>query len=189
MKGDYITATDVKDFCYCNRIPYFKKLQELDEKPTVKMLLGQRKHILAERRLRNYNWINLPSGRKIFRKQLYHEPLGLTGIVDCILLFKNEAAPLEFKVSKPSINEPLKQQLCFYAFLIEHNYDLPVRKGFVWFEDTNVIKAVILSQNERANLMRNITETRDILTKGFLLDGTPFKSRCRDCTYKNICER
>lgn len=81
-------VTDLKQFLYCPRIPYFTYVMPVDRKITFKMKVGQESHLhvseLEERRkLRLYG---LEAGERHFRLYLRSERLRLCGILDMLVL-------------------------------------------------------------------------------------------------------
>src|SRR5437868_15412178 len=96
-----LTVSDLRQYEYCARIPYFTHVLGLRRKrpTTYKMEEGRLEHQhvseLEERRsLRSYG---LTKGERRFNVNLTSITLQVTGVLDMLILTEDEAIPVEFK--------------------------------------------------------------------------------------------
>jgi len=128
---------------------------------------------------------------KIIDQKLYSTKYNIHGIVDEILfLEEGTAASLDYKFAKYKERTFLthKYQAAMYSLMIEDNYNVEVEKAFiVYIRSKNKLVKIDL-KNEIYNDLQNIlNEIINIIQKGYFPKRTKYKSRCRDCTYRNIC--
>ncbi len=117
---------------------------------------------------------------------------GIRGIVDEILFMGDgTAAPLDYKYAEFK-NRTFKNhifQLIFYAKLIEDNYNIPVKKGFIIYtRSKNRLVEIPIKDKDFSELKKIIDDMINIIQIGKYPKPTSVKQRCPDCCYKNICE-
>ena len=57
----------------------------------------------------------------------------------------------------------------------------------VYTRDKNKLVQYSIGVKDRQTVLESIREVRQIISRGFFPNGTGYKKRCGDCTYKNIC--
>jgi CRISPR-associated exonuclease Cas4 len=116
---------------------------------------------------------------------------GLRGKVDEILELKEQTlAPLDYKFAQwnNKVYNTYKTQLIAYAMLIEHNYNKPVKKGFlVYTRSANKIIEVEIKEQDKTELKKAIESMETIIGENQFPKATKYKKRCLNCTYRNIC--
>ncbi len=100
-------------------------------------------------------------------------------------------ARIDYKYAeyKETLYKPHKYQSALYGLLIMDNYSVEVRRGFVCYTRSNHhVEEIPFKQSdfERAKVI--IFEILNIIKNGYYPKGTKQKSRCIDCTYRNICD-
>jgi CRISPR-associated exonuclease Cas4 len=75
-----------------------------------------------------------------------------------------------------------------YAMLIREIYQQPVTRGFVaYVRDGSQLLEVSVTEEAIAKVHLLIGQIFDIIATGRLPRRTPYRIRCEDCCYKNIC--
>lgn len=133
-----LTVTDLKQYLYCSRIPYFQHVLALPRPVTFKMKHGTLQHLeldrLEKRRgLRSYG---LREGQRMFHVQVSSQTLGLHGVVDLVVAYQNKGdngyLPIEFKHQEGPIHTNVKYQLAAYAMMLEETHGTSVADGVVY---------------------------------------------------------
>src|SRR5207249_4808452 len=119
--------------------------------------------------------------------------LGVRGCADEVLtLADGTLAPLDYKFAEAPAQVYHNQtiQSVLYGLLIEEIFDKPVPRGYLCFtRSKHRIVEVSHGSAERAEARRVVAEILDVIQTGRLPEATPWKARCRDCCYRNICIR
>lgn len=187
-----LTVSDLRQYEYCARIPYFTHVLGLQRKrpTTYKMEEGRLEHEhvseLEERRsLRSYG---LTRGERQFNVPLHSPNMQLTGLLDMLILTEDEAIPVEFKNDLHNrVGPNHKRQLAAYSLLIEEKWHLPVNRAFVHFIPTRQSREVILSSEAKTQLIGQLNKLRTMLEREALPDPTVHPGRCTDCEFRNFC--
>ncbi len=122
---------------------------------------------------------------------VYLSDQGIRGIVDEILfLGDGTAAPLDYKYAeyKDRVFKTYKLQLAFYGHLVQKNYDVSVKMGFiVYTRSKNKLIEVPLIAKDYDDLDRTIYRISEVILRCRFPQPTTVKKRCPDCCYKNLC--
>jgi len=184
-----LTVTDVKQFLYCPRIVYFTYSLPVKRPVSYKMEEGKLQHErtadLEERRsLRAYA---LEEGERHFSVSLYSERLGLSGLLDMVILTREEPIPVEFKHSDGKLGLNHKYQLAAYALLVEEKWEKPVRRAFVYFIPLKQAREISITSNMRSFVQRTLGQIRGMIATEAMPEPTRQSGRCVDCEYRNFC--
>src|SRR5438067_1551509 len=121
-------VTDLKQFAYCGRIPFYQHVMGFHGKPTYKMEQGKLAQLAIEalekrRRLREYG---LSEGIRHFGTALFSNALGISGKLDLLIETETACFPVDFKYTtgRPHWNHQL--QLAGYSLLISEHFGKPV---------------------------------------------------------------
>lgn len=185
-----LAVSDVRQHCYCPRIPYFRLGLRLPHRAvTYKMAEGilehQRTEALEHRRgLRAYG---LEDGERLFDVWLRSARLGLGGRLDLLIRRRCEAIPVEFKNTHapPALHH--KYQLAAYALLAEDAFGLPVRRAFVYRIPLKAAHEVAITPAMRAYTRRVLGEIRGAVAAERMPEGTRRLGRCVECEFLPYC--
>jgi len=94
-----LAAGDLRQYVYCPRVVYYRYCVPVRPPPTYKMIEGKLQHERVEdlehrRTLRAYG---LADGERVFHVPLTSDRLGLSGILDMVVVRRHEVIPVEFK--------------------------------------------------------------------------------------------
>ena len=188
----FITATDLKQYAFCPRIPYFQHVLGYNERVTESMLdgLGSEEAFREKEKRRRKLLKKIPAEEKVFNIRLCEPELGLMGKLDCAILSKHEAIPVEFKASKrpKKIGENHLNQLTAYAILLERHYGKIVRKGIIYYEKSDEAIEIEITQKRKRHVLKLLKELKTTLEQGLLPETNQPKTKCQNCGYKKICQ-
>jgi CRISPR-associated exonuclease Cas4 len=184
-----LTVTDVKNFLYCQRIPFYGFLLGVKPLRTFKMIEGKRAHedaeALAQRRsLRAYG---LREGETSFEVMLRSERLGLAGRVDMVIRLPHEVVVVDFKDSMGPVGLNHRYQLTAYALLAEEHYGLPARVGFIYLIPAKRAVRVALRPGMRRFVHLGLRSIRRGVESEATPPATRHRGRCRDCEFRRYC--
>jgi len=188
-----ITPSEVMEYLYCPRFTYFLNCLDIPQHEEQRYKVEKAKHIhdLREKHNREYLRKKIDCVNKLESVFMSSESVGIKGIVDEILFFRNgTAAPLDYKYSeyKGKIYQTQKYQSAMYGLLIKERFKVEVHKGYICFiRSKNALETVELSQDVYRETLDIIERIMHIMLKGFFPKRTGYKSRCIDCCYRNIC--
>lgn len=188
--GWYLRVTDLKQFAYCPRIVYYSYCLPLIRPTTFKMEAGIESHEKAaydeaRRSLRAYG---LSEGERRFDVALTSERLGLSGRIDLVIMQgQQEAIPVDYKLSRHGEARHFHQQLAAYAELIEENWQIPVRRGFLYLLPERRAEEVKLTGRLRAGLRGHVAVMRQMIAGQQMPEATPARARCVNCEYRRFC--
>ncbi len=187
-----LTVSDLRQYEYCARIPYFTHVLGLKRtRPiTYKMQEGllEHEHVteLEERRsLRSYG---LSAGERLFNVRLVSPTLNLTGVLDMLILTETEAIPVEFKNNLfDQVGQNHLMQLAAYSLIIEEKWHRPVERAFVHFIPTKHSRQVKMDDTIKRRLLDRLQQVNQMINTENLPDATSVRGRCGDCELRNFC--
>jgi len=184
-----LRVTDLKQYAYCPRIPFYQHVMGFTGKPTYKMERGRDAQAAIEalerrRKLREYG---LAEGRRHFGCWLTSERLGLSGKLDLLIEAEGACFPVDFKYTtgRPYHNHRL--QLAGYALLVEENFRKPVPAGFIFLTINDALVRFAMTSDLLAEARSALRSLQSMITNEEFPDATPVRARCTDCEYRNFC--
>lgn len=186
-----LTPSHIVEYLFCNRFTYFEYVLGIPqyEDRRYKVLRGRELHDSKLEQNKDYLRKRIGVKEKLLNPYLTNN--NLRGIVDEVLLLNDDSmAPLDYKfaVYKDTIYKTHKIQIFCYAWLIEHNFNRPVNKGYlVYTRSKNKLIEVPISKEDKLNISIYIEDIYRIIDKNVFPNGTKERKRCFDCTYRNIC--
>jgi CRISPR-associated exonuclease Cas4 len=187
-----LAVTDLKQYLYCPRIPYFQHVLTLPRPVTFKMKHGTLQHLeldrLEKRRgLRSYG---LREGQRMFHVPVTSHALGLHGVLDLVIKYQSKQntcyLPVEFKYQEGPIRTNVKYQLAAYAMLLEEVYQTPVNDGVVYQIPTQKVRHVHITEEMRIYVQHTLSAIRNMMQKESFPDPKT-RARCGDCEYRRYC--
>lgn len=186
-----VYPSQIIEYLFCARFTYFEYvlcIPQYEEK-FYKVRKGRAIH--DEKLNRNKEYLRQRIGVKAKHVEQYLCNEYLRGVVDEVLELNNGTmAPLDYKFAefKDIVYNTYKTQLCCYAVLIEENYKVKVDKGFiVYVRSNNKLIEMEISESEKLKVKDSAKKIVDIIDKNIFPKGTRHKTKCIDCTYRNIC--
>jgi len=186
-----ITPSHIIEYLYCPRYIYFQYVLGIPqhEENYFKAMKGRDIH---EKKLHsNISYLRKRINVIERKNNVYLASYNLRGIVDEVLFLKEgTAAPLDYKyaVYKEKIFSTYRIQLHCYAFLIENNYNVKVKKGFlVYIRSKNKLVEVPITQKDSEKIPGLIDDIITIIEGNEFPRATKVKSKCLTCTFRNLC--
>lgn len=189
----FLTPTEIIEYLFCPRFIYFMHCLNIPrhEEQRFKVLVGRKIHEKKDKINKNYLRTKIGCIKKENLVYLISEKYHLKGEVDEVLLLKDKTmAPLDYKYSeyKERLYRTHKIQSVLYGLLIMDNYSCEVKRGFLcYIRSKNLLKEIIFKESDFEKVNDIIKEMIFIIQNGYFPKGTPYKTRCIDCCYKNIC--
>jgi len=186
-----ISAEEMRQYVYCKRIPYFRRVMHVKGFKSYKMERGEKYH---DKEIRNkYLEKPAPNLERYYNIYLKDDELGLLGLLDMFEFDGNEAYPVEFKTGHPSrssLENHHLAQVIVQALLIESEFDFLVRKAKIVYIDYNydVIFHEITVEMKR-KILRNVEMIREMVFTEKLPDITIKAGKCQDCEYFPYCRK
>ncbi|RJP56749.1 MAG: CRISPR-associated protein Cas4 [Candidatus Auribacter fodinae] len=181
-----VTATDVMNFSYCKRIPYYVHVLKIPQFTTVKEYKGREKYDDFKYRSKRSKIIQeFPHLERKY--DLYLECDGFSTKLDCVFFNDDDAFPLQLKyaVKPKKMYATTRRQLLLEAFLIEQCLGKKVQRGFVKYELSGDLVEVDLT--DKSELFEMFKEYFGIIMGEKLPEPTEYLKRCRDCCYRRFC--
>lgn len=185
------TVTDLKQFSYCPRILYFTRCLPDVRPVTAKMAEGIQAQQEAEahearRQLRTYGFT---TGQRHFSVSLYSAALGLTALVDLVIVEpdgKSLAIPVDYKLSDTA-GAHFKLQLACYGLLVEEEMGLAAPYGFLYLIPLRRAEKVMLSAALKLEARAVLAEMRQVVEAERMPDATVRVARCVNCEFRLFC--
>ena len=184
-----VLVTDLKQWAYCPRVVFYRRIMPGVGKPTFKMEEGKAAQELLEslelrRSLHEYGF---DAARRRFAVWLENRDLGLSGKLDLLLEGDGEAAVVDFKLSSGDIAENHRLQLAGYAMLAETELHAEIPCGFLYRIPDNRIFRVEITPELRDRVHQAIRAIQNMTAAEVCPDPTPVRRRCDECEYANYC--
>jgi len=192
-RSPMLTPSDVLEHVYCPRFTWFMHVQNIPqyEDRRFKVLKGREVHQRRETQNKAYLRKKIGVVKKETAVYLASARLRLRGIVDELLWLEDGSiAPLDYKFTPPR-EEAFKthrMQITLYAMLASDAYPEVVHKGFVaYIRGAASLIEVPITDGAVEEASGMIDEIFAIIATGSIPRRTPYRIRCQDCCYKNIC--
>ena len=188
-----ITPSEVMEYLYCPRFVYFMHCLNIPqhEDRRFKVLKGREVHQRRETENRDYLRKKIGVTKKEIGVYLASPSLRVRGIVDEVLTLEDGTmAPLDYKYTEPNevVYRTHRVQVILYGLLIEEAYRMPVKRGYVaYIRGGNDLHEVTIDPDARQEVKEVVDEIFAIIETGYHPKRTPYRVRCVDCCYKNIC--
>jgi len=188
-----ITPSIIIEYLYCPRFIYFMLVQNIPQNEHSRFKVNKGREIHKYRSLTNKEFLRkkIHVAKKEIEQELYSEIDHLHGKIDEILFLENgEAAVLDYKYAefKNKIFNTYKMQSVCYAVLVQKNYKVPVKKGYiVYTRSKNKLVEIEYQPKDFENLHSVIANILKIIAKSYFPKKTKYSERCIDCCYSNIC--
>jgi CRISPR-associated exonuclease Cas4 len=184
-----LTVTDLKQWAYCPRIPYYHHVMPVEFARTYKMERGRdvEAAVQAMEQRRGFRRYGLERGERRFGAWLESPTLGLAGKLDLLIVTPDAAYPVDFKDTEGGVRYNHRIQLAAYAMLVEENLAFPVPMTFVYLVPSRQLVKVPVGDREKEAVMRAVGEIRRMIEDEEMPPATPARARCTACEFRNYC--
>ena len=189
-----LKVTDLKQYAYCPRIPFYHYCLPEVRPTTYKMDAGIRAQDGAEERerRRSLRAYGLEEGERHFNVSVASARLGVSGQVDLVIKHtvsgEDRLIPVDYKLSRREPGRHFKLQLACYALLLEEVWQMPVDDGFLYLIPARRVVRVPVTTRLRNDVLRQLTAVRElVLAERMPPVPTRQRSRCVDCEFRRFC--
>lgn len=187
--GVDLIVTDLKQWAYCRRIPYYRIVMPMARAPTYKMERGKAVQEATEalERRRGFRAYGVRDGERRFGVWLHSARLGLSGKLDLLILTSEACYPVDFKDTEGGARRNHRLQLAAYALLAEEAFNRPAPEGFIYLVPQKQVVRVQLTDVDRNEVERAVVDIRQMVAQERLPEPTTVRTRCTVCEYRNYC--
>ncbi len=188
-----LTVTHVLEHLFCPRFTYFEQVLAVPERQERRLLVQKGRQTHEERRRINASYLRKKLGvvKRQFDVPLASVSLGVRGSVDEVFtLADGSMAPFDYKFAEDRgrVYHNQKLQSVLYGLLIRETFQCPVHRGYLcYLRSKHKIVTIEFDDADFAEAKIVLHEILDIIQTGRFPKATSWKSRCRDCCYRNIC--
>ncbi|MEM0383592.1 MAG: CRISPR-associated protein Cas4 [Candidatus Caldarchaeum sp.] len=189
MSGDeeLLPVGFVKNFYFCEQIPYINLVLRVFEPETESMVFGRERHL-------RFHAQYLPREIRAVRVEtdvrLVSVRLGLSGVLDVLVhAVYGELVPCEFKHSglgkgRPQLKDVV--QLAAYAMLVEDVYGRVVKRGVLFYAEGGGRYVVHVNESLRRLVKRAVDAMRGMIASERPPVGRSL-DKCGVCWYSRVC--
>ena len=153
------------------------------------MQVGAAEHeiISVLERRRSLKRYGLAEGEYRFHVQMQAESLGLTGVIDMLIITKEMAFPVEYKYTDQRINLNAKYQLVVYGMMAEEFLESIVDCGFIYRIPKKSITTIPINPLLRQNVLSSLDDIREMITRERMPTPTRQRGKCVECEFRRYC--
>lgn len=196
VEEDLLSVTDVKDYVYCPRVVYFRRVLRARERMGSQQSDARERHVrLHAKEARRRGIVphsrELAHGEKSFGVRLVSRRLGLQGTLDCLVRIGGEYVPVDYKFTESDRGRVWthhKYQLVAYAMLVEDNLSTTVRRAYAYYVPEELLAPVPVTQSSREFVKKILTRIRRIVRSEEPPAVRVDPSRC-SCGLRWVCGR
>ncbi len=186
-----LTPSHIIEYLFCPRFTYFEYVLCVPQHEDKNYLVTRGRHLHDEKLEQNKDYLRRRLGVVEKRLDQYLTNGMIRGRMDEVLILQDGSmAPLDYKFAeyKDRVYDTYKTQLYCYAWLIEENFQKPVRKGFiVYTRSRNRVVEVEVNDSDKSRVQDAASDIFDIIDRNRYPKATKYKARCVSCTYRNVC--
>jgi len=184
-----LTVTDLKQWAYCPRIPYYHHVMPVEFARSYKMERGRdvEAAVQAMEKRRGFRRYGLNRGERRFGVWLHSPTLGLAGKLDLLIVTGEAAFPVDFKDTEGGVRYNHRIQLAAYAMIVEETLALPVPMAFIYLVPSRQLVSVRICEKEKDQVIQAVAEMRRVIREEEMPVPTPVRARCTACEFRNYC--
>jgi len=182
-------VTDLKQFVYCPRIPFYQHVMGFHGKPTFKMREGKTAQAAIEalERRRRFREYGLSEGTRHFGVSLYSHSLEISGKLDLLIETPDACYPVDFKYTTGRPHRNHLFQLAGYSLMIAEHFSKPVPAGFIFIVTDDITFRFPMTESLLTEARSALLTMHEMIGRELFPDPTPARARCDDCEYRNFC--
>nr|HID12622.1 CRISPR-associated protein Cas4 [Anaerolineae bacterium] len=187
------TVTDLKQYAYCPRIVFYTYCLPLIRPTTYKMEAGAAAHerAAALERRRTLSAYGLVEGKRHFDIWVESPILGLRGRIDLVIETGEgggrELIPVDYKQTRRRAGRHVKRQLATYGLMLEESWDLPVRRGYIYYLPLRRADEVKLTSRLRDEVREAIAAMQEMVEREAMPAPPRSRRPCVNCEFRRFC--
>lgn len=188
-----ITVSKVIEYLYCPRTIFFLDVLGIpkNEMEDFKVKTGKEIHEKRLEQNKGYLRKNIKVIKKEMDISLNSKKNFFHGKLDELLFLEDGTiVPLDYKFSEYTgkVYDTYKYQLAMYSMMIEENYNVESRKGYIVFtRSNNKLKEIEYNEEDFSKVRFFVNEILEIINKGVYPLDVENKNKCKDCCYRKVC--
>jgi len=186
------TVTDIKQYVYCARVLYYEVCLPRIRPTTDKMEAGKEAHDAEETRehRRSLQPYGVHAAERQFNVRLFSETLGLSGMIDLLLLEpdgeKDAAWPVDYKLSEET-GPNIQLQLAAYAVLIEECLHKVVTQGYRYAISQRRAEVIKIGAVQKRRVREALAQMHAIVQEERMPPPVRERGKCVDCEFRRFC--
>lgn len=189
MKEDSIPISDLRQYSFCPRIPWFHSNFSFLKNPTKWMKQGEEYHtnrekLLKKRLLRRFQNTDV---NILFNIPVQSIKYKIHGIIDAVLETKDGVYPIEFKMQKGSITRGIRYQMVGYAICLEELKRKEVNMGYLIYGKNARVEEIFITIKDKEKVIDLISTLYLTINKSILPDSPASILKCSQCEYLIFC--
>lgn len=194
----YVTSTDVKNYIYCPRVVYFKRVMGLEPMLGAQQMRSLERHSRVEALDRRrvgavFYSKELRRAEKLFDVAVTSHRLKASSRIDCVVKVRGRLIPVEYKFTRSRRGEAYpdhKYQLAFHALLLEELSGKPVILGYIYYVDEGLVIRVKITEEMKRYVKKLIKAIRSMVHNERLPRVKTNPRKCTGgCGYGYLCQR
>lgn len=190
-----LEVTDLKQYAYCSRIPFYHYCLPRIRPITYSMREGILSHEeeSAREERRSLHAYGLASGERSFDLALRSEALGLVGRLDLAIRTADastglpEGVVVDYKLTRDPVRDHYRLQLAAYALLVEEAWQVPVRRAFLYHILLRKAEEVPITSALRRKVILAIRAIHESVEAQRIPAPPTSRSRCITCEFRRFC--
>lgn len=186
------TVTDIKQYEYCARVLYYQGCLPRVRPTTDKMEAGREAHDNEETRehRRSLQPYGVREAERQFNLRLFSEQLGLSGMIDLLLLMpdgqENVAWPVDYKLTMET-GPNIRLQLAAYAVLIEECLHKQVDRGYIYEIPMRRVEQINIGAAQKQRVREALAQMHRIVAEERMPPPVKERGKCVDCEFRRFC--
>jgi CRISPR-associated exonuclease Cas4 len=186
-----LEVTDLKQYDYCPRIPFYRYCLPRVRPTPYAMKEGIQSHAeeAAREERRSLRIYGLTDGERAFDLQLRSESLGMVARLDLAIRRANipEAIVVDYKLSQGPAGSHFRLQLAAYALLLEEAWGLPVHRGFLYHIPQRQAEEIAITPGLRRKVVQAYTAILTSVSTETIPPPPSRRAKCVSCEFRRFC--
>ena len=192
MKLFSIPISEIRQFVFCPRIPFYHLILGINPKMPIWVNQGKNFHKNEEKLLirRSLEKIGISKEYDIYQNILLKsDKLGIHGYIDGFIKNNEDIIPFENKMNlyKGNPAKGHKLQLTAYTLCLEEKFNVEINFGIIFFNGYGKFKKIDIDKSLKIELNNKINQIKDMLKKELLPSSSASEKQCTQCEYLNLC--
>jgi CRISPR-associated exonuclease Cas4 len=187
-----IPISEIRQYIFCPRIPYYHLLLGINTEKPIWVKQGKEYHIEQEKLMirRKFEKIGIKDTTLYFNHNVSSEILGIHGLMDGFLKTdEGKIIPFENKMNNEK-HHPAKShkiQLLAYGLCLEEKLQQKIEYGFIFYGPKGKSFKIDFTDKLRIELNNKLNQLKSMLQKELLPPSSATESQCTQCEYLNLC--
>jgi CRISPR-associated exonuclease Cas4 len=189
----WVRVTDLKQYSYCPRVPYYLYCLPHLRPTTYKMEAGieAQEHVTELEERRSLRAYGLSNGERHFYHPVWSSKLGCIGQIDMVIEIEeggvHRLIPVDYKLSQRTPGRHFQLQLACYAMMLEEMYDVYVPDGYIYLIQSRQAERIAITKRLRQEAATTVATLRAIIKTQRVPSPTSHPARCVACEYRRFC--